>query len=274
MDLIATFDILEEANEVSNKLPEVQFKPSEIAYITGTNIGTKTFFAQFCRYSQLELELYNKQVQEECKKHIAKLYANSLEIGNLDLGQVVCARYLRDQLWYRAFVINKFEDEKNCRVMFIDYGNIEIVKVQDLLVIDSPLINREPFGVACHYKAGRKFSEKEWRRFLKRILDKYICVKPTDRVSKYLYEVDIPLHYGYNLDFLSKFRPEQFGVLGTEYRPGGKKLKQFDRTDANQTDNGSSSEPNVFHARVKKEPISSIQFKVELSTIKNEPSSN
>ena len=64
-------------------------------------------------------------------------------------GTLCAARFPEDDKYYRA-VIKKFNKEKNeYQVEFIDYGNIEWVKLDDLIKLDGKISSLPPQAMVC-----------------------------------------------------------------------------------------------------------------------------
>ena len=78
-------------------------------------------------------------------------------------GTLCAARYPEDDKYYRA-VIKKFNKEKNeYQVEFIDYGNIEWVKLNDLIKLDGKISSLPPQAMICGL-AYLKYSKISMRK--------------------------------------------------------------------------------------------------------------
>ena len=65
------------------------------------------------------------------------------------VGTYVCAKYDKDDLFYRAKLVQHFEDSDTYLVEFIDYGNHEMVVAKDLKELDSKLVSYAPLAIYC-----------------------------------------------------------------------------------------------------------------------------
>ena len=62
-------------------------------------------------------------------------------------GSLVCAKYSQDNLWYRAEVM---ESRSSCsKVMFVDYGNIEVAKLEEMAFCPSELCSYPVLARRC-----------------------------------------------------------------------------------------------------------------------------
>lgn len=198
-------------------IPDAKVDKTELGYITSVDHVTRTFYAQFCKYSNHELLFVNKTINEHCEKLFEEHRLNQKKDQTqqkFKSGQVVCAKYSVDNTWYRGWILKKVKKEPICHVFFIDYGNVEIVSSDKLLVVDIPICYREPFGVSCYFTAGESFSDEKWTHFLKMVTNHYLLLKMKERVTSVQYNVDIPLH-GYNMKFWGMFLPNRYRAVDT-----------------------------------------------------------
>ena len=65
------------------------------------------------------------------------------------VGDFVCAKYNKDDLFYRAKVINYQKENDEYQVEFIDYGNEELISLTDLKQLDQKLVSYSPLALCC-----------------------------------------------------------------------------------------------------------------------------
>ena len=65
-------------------------------------------------------------------------------------GDLVIALFTDDNQWYRARVSKVCEDEKLCEVLFVDYGNSEILPIENLRIPDLSLTSHPPLAFECY----------------------------------------------------------------------------------------------------------------------------
>ncbi|KAL6263455.1 hypothetical protein P5V15_006247 [Pogonomyrmex californicus] len=64
-------------------------------------------------------------------------------------GQMVAARLKHDKRWFRAEVINFMEESSQCKIFFVDYGNIEIVSINNVLELRTDMLILRQQAVEC-----------------------------------------------------------------------------------------------------------------------------
>ncbi|KAM4529206.1 tudor domain-containing 6 [Fundulus diaphanus] len=112
-----------------------------------------------------QLEVYISTINEDqtfwCQpadsQELCKITSAVSEVGNaadarihpdaLLLGTPCVALFADDQLWYRAEVVDKNEDELS--VLFVDYGNKSQVSVTDVRAVPPPLLEVPPQAFLC-----------------------------------------------------------------------------------------------------------------------------
>ena len=98
-------------------------------------------------------------VQQEGSPNVAKLLPLMEEIGThcvnqpvshtpAVLGQLVCARFSEDGVWYRARVVG-FPSLSQYLVRFLDYGNVEEVGVLAVLPVTEELLKLPALAIHC-----------------------------------------------------------------------------------------------------------------------------
>ena len=62
-------------------------------------------------------------------------------------GSLVCARYSQDKVWYRGEVIESHDNF--CKVLFIDYGNVEVSKLDDMTACPAEFVSYPISATKC-----------------------------------------------------------------------------------------------------------------------------
>ena len=70
----------------------------------------------------------------------SKKYLKTIDANNIEINQLFLAPY--EGMYYRARVDSVIESEKSVKAFFVDYGNIEIIHMSKLLVIDKDLTQK------------------------------------------------------------------------------------------------------------------------------------
>ena len=126
-------------------------------------------------------------------------YDDGIETGEklstpVKQGTLCAAKFPDDDRYYRA-VVKKFDKEKNeYQVEFIDYGNLEWVKLKDLIKLDGKISSLPPQAMICGL-AYLKYSKISMRKAVK----KYPNFVDFDSV------VNAKLCYSYNIGGQSKY---------------------------------------------------------------------
>ncbi|RXG54134.1 RING finger protein 17, partial [Armadillidium vulgare] len=84
----------------------------------------------------------NERLSMMQKAHNLKFKDSQLTDKDLswDIGYYVVAKFHLDKMWYRAKVLDSKNDNGEVQVEFIDYGNVELVSVEDIRT-DFPFMN-------------------------------------------------------------------------------------------------------------------------------------
>ena len=62
-------------------------------------------------------------------------------------GSLVCAKFTQDDRWYRSEVLNT--PTNSCKVLFIDYGNVEVAKLEDVAPCPIQFTSNPPLATRC-----------------------------------------------------------------------------------------------------------------------------
>lgn len=201
------------SNRRSVKMAVVPVCSTELGYVTGVDEEQTKFFVQLCKFTNAELLQHNKQINDFCKNLATR--RKEMKVPNCiapKVGDVLCARYAIDNNWYRIVVNSSDEADRECKVYFVDYGNVETIAFDDLLEIDSadlPAVERAPFGLYCKLKSSEKYPNKD--KLLQALSDEYIMIKPLEQVDYNLWCVDIP-NVAYNQSLLGTLQQTNKGA--------------------------------------------------------------
>ncbi|XP_007939803.2 tudor domain-containing protein 1 [Orycteropus afer afer] len=97
----------------------------------------------------------NKSLAEYCQQKLPNGF-------KAELGQPCCAFFAGDGSWYRALV-KEILPNKNIRVHFVDYGNIEEVTADELQTISSKFLKLPFQGIQC-WLADTQPRNKHWTK--------------------------------------------------------------------------------------------------------------
>ena len=112
------------------------------------------------------------------------------------IGDWVCARFSRDNLWYRAKVVGLQGDE-NVELLYVDYGNTETVPLSSVRVLDPSLPTCPPLAMEC-YLAGTEVPEGA-EGFSSEAAEKLLALVGEESCSIEVLFTDSAGHYGVNL---------------------------------------------------------------------------
>lgn len=189
---------------------DLEVRRTELAFVTAINRKNKTFFAQFCKFSNEELEGFNAAINLYCREIFAGSDRGDANLSDLEPGYVCCAKYALDGCWYRSIVKSKSETDSSCKVTFIDYGNSSTVSIADIILANNtrlPIIKRAPFGVFCRYKSFGEPEDTEHKKLLSCLYQNYAMLKFLGDSSDQPHLVDIPIH-AYNIPIWHTFKTD------------------------------------------------------------------
>lgn len=120
-------------------IPTVPVLDIEHLYVTSFT-SPDNFFAQFDKLSDEKLARMQEQINE--------FYITRRNLSfRPAIGSYVCAKYELDGQFYRALV--ESVQGMQCKVFFVDYGNRELVAVQELHPMQKEFMSDPQFGVEC-----------------------------------------------------------------------------------------------------------------------------
>lgn len=201
---MADSKVSSQANAIN--MQEVSMKRTELGFVTAIHRPTRTFFLQLCCNTNQDLLDFNENINNYCTKAKSVETKDSQESRlrkKAHKGELICALFDGDQRWYRALILGRDKENKSYSVVFVDYGNVEIVGPDDLVFPDPkelPVIERCPFGTTCFIR-GIEALDKDLSNFVLDCLkNNYVMVKLLERQSKVQWAVEIPKH-AYNSPF-------------------------------------------------------------------------
>ena len=107
----------------------------------------RNHFEQFDRFS-FRSDYYNDL--EKSNQLIA--------LENVSIGDFGVAKYSEDNRWYRARTIRR-EGHEQIRIVFVDFGNIEVKSIKDLYPLHRPFTDLPAQAIGCSLsEVGREFS--------------------------------------------------------------------------------------------------------------------
>jgi len=130
----------EKKDEEDEEIP-----PANVEYIellVTEVLDGKRFYAQFISDSIGDLENMMKDL------NITLSDAENRHQASPGIGAYCCAQYGEDDAWYRALV-REITSEGNYNVLYIDFGNNEIVPPSRIVAIDSKFLQLKPQASLC-----------------------------------------------------------------------------------------------------------------------------
>ncbi|KAM5126739.1 tudor domain-containing protein 1-like, partial [Mantella aurantiaca] len=170
----------------------------------GTEI--KGYVSDFCSPSDFSVQEYNAKSIENLMKLSALLKNVYSSLENLrkdyvpQIREVCAAKYSKDQQWYRVLVYNVESSMSKAQVLYLDYGNQEILSLCDLQPMHGDLELTPPcamhFGVAHSLAPPYGWSPEclvEVKRLLMgQQLDYRIVHVDQQEIPRYSVEVSLP----------------------------------------------------------------------------------
>lgn len=135
------------------------------------------FWCQFCEFApQLEelmseLDVYYSEV----KNHSP---------ANIKPNSAVVAKYSSDEMWYRATMME--EQNEQCSVYFVDYGNTESISKTSVLEIDAQFVDLPMQAFKCSLKCDQHYKENANQVFTTLVLEKELNMKVLKKNSDFL----------------------------------------------------------------------------------------
>ena len=96
-------------------------------------------------------QLANEEVLESLTTQLAQEYTSDSErhvlLTTPGEGDVVCCQFSEDEQWYRARILSVEGEE--CEVLFVDFGNTEVLPVTKLRTLVRALCSHPPLSFGC-----------------------------------------------------------------------------------------------------------------------------
>lgn len=148
---------------------------------------------------------YGKEVNEQysfTEKMCATLNMKAADwpnVENIKIGTACCAKFSLDNNWYRA-IVQCLHGPSTCQVLFVDYGNKDIVSTTDLRLIPRKFLNFPRQHITCKLHQVVPTGEDGWTENLMQKFNQLWNNPPGDlfahvKANKYPVEVDI-IYYG------------------------------------------------------------------------------
>ena len=160
-----------------------------------SSIQTKSYVEQTLSSGQIE-EVFVSHVTESGDFYI-QLSKTSADLGTIEflvsefydqlgltdevlemcfVDSLCCAKFSQDLKWYRALITKVFSD-KEVEVLFVDYGNIDSVKVETVKQIKPELLTFPVQAVKCRLEGSKEvWTESDVEQFEASVIDKPLHV--------------------------------------------------------------------------------------------------
>ncbi|XP_066272832.1 uncharacterized protein [Branchiostoma lanceolatum] len=143
----------------SNKLfsPEIGARLS--AYITSVDTTSRVvkLWAQVDQENANNLENAMENLQQSLEAS-----DNSLNLNKLQVGDLCCAKFEQDARWYRARVVSKCPGDRSVTVLFVDYGNIEVVDISKTTACPAEVANIPAQASECFCTGVEAAADGVW----------------------------------------------------------------------------------------------------------------
>ena len=132
--------------------------PSDVTEACITSAESPSDF--YVQLTSVEDEL--SQLADELTTEYDSLSATDRQVTTVDIGNLCCAHYSVDSAWYRA-VVTDVLSAGEVRVLFIDYGNTDVVSVStDLKQLHQNFHTKPPFVFHCALEGLRQRPAENW----------------------------------------------------------------------------------------------------------------
>ena len=132
--------------------------PSELTEVCITSAESPSDF--YVQLTSVEDEL--SQLADELTTEYDSLSESDHQLTTVDVGNLGCARYSADSAWYRAVIIDVLNTSE-VRVLFIDYGNTDVVSVStDLKLLHEKFCTKPAFVYHCALQGLRQRPTEDW----------------------------------------------------------------------------------------------------------------
>ena len=124
--------------------------------------GEMDVFVTFCEsplslYCQrTETDTQFAQLTDDIQQYCTSESARSVNINDIIIGDVILAQYSEDLAWYRGQIVGILEDGKSLKVLFVDYGNVEVMS--SLRSIPVKFCSLAAQSVPCSLQGGEEYS--------------------------------------------------------------------------------------------------------------------
>ena len=102
------------------------------------------------------------QLADELTEEYDCLSAGDCHMPSVDVGGLCCARYSADSAWYRA-VVTEMVSASQVRVLFVDYGNTDVVSTSaDVKLLRHKFCTKPPFVYRCALAGVSQRAADDW----------------------------------------------------------------------------------------------------------------
>ncbi|KAK7907374.1 hypothetical protein WMY93_015986 [Mugilogobius chulae] len=159
-------------SQTENSIPQVKELPSKAQVTESCSLRFKqqdlqegqqleVYIAVIVDAQTIWCQSSDTEELDQISESVAKAgdKATSVNLDALSVGSPCIAQFSEDQLWYRAEVLSKTEDELS--LMFVDYGNTSQVKLSDVRQIPPQLVQNSVQAFLCELE-GFDSSKGSW----------------------------------------------------------------------------------------------------------------
>ncbi|XP_035667114.1 uncharacterized protein LOC118409857 isoform X3 [Branchiostoma floridae] len=143
----------------SNKLFAPEIGARLRAYITSVDTTSRVvkLWAQVDQENANNLENAMENLQQSLENS-----NNSLNFNELQVGDLCCAKFAQDARWYRARVVSKCPGDRSVTVLFVDYGNIEVVDISKTTACPAEVANIPSQASECVCTGAEAAADGVW----------------------------------------------------------------------------------------------------------------
>ncbi|KAL3865174.1 hypothetical protein ACJMK2_006792 [Sinanodonta woodiana] len=127
------------ARHMADQMMKVDL-PEDGSFIDAVVFEMKRLDSFYIQKRSEEVQRLLEQIEEYCNKQTSRYEPV--------IGELVCAKFSQDNLWYRARV-DELIEEGVYRVLFVDYGNSDIVSEEMMIKCDDIIFSVPQQGIHC-----------------------------------------------------------------------------------------------------------------------------
>uniref|UniRef100_A0A8C5KK42 Tudor domain-containing protein 1 n=1 Tax=Jaculus jaculus TaxID=51337 RepID=A0A8C5KK42_JACJA len=194
---------IEDTKETATSSEKIMFSDLRSLQLKKT-MEIKGMVTEFKHPSNFYVQLYSSEVLEymsQLSTSLKETYANMVHEGDYlpAKGEVCVAKYSVDQTWNRAIIRDVDVLQKKAQVLYIDYGNEEIIPVDRIQQLHRSIDLFPPCAIKC-LVAGVVPAEGDWSSdcittVKSLLMEQYCSIKIIDTLEEEVvaYAVDVVL---------------------------------------------------------------------------------